>query len=256
MSNFRSALEKWKSANNMNGPMAMPRFVMFQFLERLSETSDEFVFKGGNLLWFYIKTPRPTIDLDFVTKAQTDANIVVELLTKACENTDLDLHFSIFDNYEIKEDEGQVGLAVSVGYKVPSLTVENKFKIDIVLGVQTDIKQIQLNRSLLNVASMENIICDKFMACRDFGSGNTRAKDFDDLLRICENIDQVDLITLKKLSALRHIPLELDYRWISSITMDAWERHLGKYRQTNLPRDLEEVFEVINQTFNQIKSIP
>lgn len=254
MSGFRGSLDKWKQANGMNGPQALPRFVMFQFLDRVSKTSKEFVFKGGHLLWVYINTPRPTVDLDFVTQTETDAKIVLGYLVTACENKDLDIHFNIFEGAEIREDEGQVGVAATVGYKIPSLGIENKFDIDIVLGVQTDIKEIKINNQLLSAASMENIICDKFLACRMFGSGNTRAKDYDDLYRIAHRMEEVNLETLRKLIKIRNLDLYLNEAWVSDITVDAWGRHLAKYRSPDLPKSLHDVFEQVNQAFSAVKA--
>jgi hypothetical protein len=41
--------------------------VILRFTENLNQVSDEIVFKGGNLLWVYIGTPRATVDLDLAT---------------------------------------------------------------------------------------------------------------------------------------------------------------------------------------------
>ena len=59
---------RWAKENNLHGPKAFLRFVMMTFVENLNAISSDFVFKGGNLLWLYIKTPRTTVDIDFVTR--------------------------------------------------------------------------------------------------------------------------------------------------------------------------------------------
>ena len=43
--------KKWALKKKLVGPQAFLRFVMFNFVEKLSETSNDFVFKGGNLLY-------------------------------------------------------------------------------------------------------------------------------------------------------------------------------------------------------------
>lgn len=61
-------MAKWKIETGEHGPRAMTRFVIIQFVEGLQLVApDRYIFKGGNLLWHYIKTPRSTVDVDFAT---------------------------------------------------------------------------------------------------------------------------------------------------------------------------------------------
>ncbi|NDG27665.1 MAG: hypothetical protein EB120_10900, partial [Proteobacteria bacterium] len=55
---FLAAARSWLSQNQLHGPHAFLRFIMLAFVQRLNEVTNEFVFKGGNLLWLYIRTPR------------------------------------------------------------------------------------------------------------------------------------------------------------------------------------------------------
>lgn len=64
---FAAKAKKWATEKDTHGVQAFSRYVMFTFVECLAETSNDFIFKGGNLLWLYIRTPRHTIDLDFAT---------------------------------------------------------------------------------------------------------------------------------------------------------------------------------------------
>jgi hypothetical protein len=64
---LKSKFDNWKKENDQYGKQAFPRFIMLNFLRGLENVSDEFVFKGGNLLWHYIQTPRATVDLDLST---------------------------------------------------------------------------------------------------------------------------------------------------------------------------------------------
>jgi hypothetical protein len=61
---FYAQAKSWMTKNQSHGSNAFLRFVMLVFVERLSQVSEDFIFKGGNLLWIYIKTPRPTVDVD------------------------------------------------------------------------------------------------------------------------------------------------------------------------------------------------
>ena len=64
---FLKRARKWAKENELVGAQAFLRYVIFNFVEAVNSVSTDFVFKGGNLLWLYIKTPRSTVDLDFST---------------------------------------------------------------------------------------------------------------------------------------------------------------------------------------------
>ncbi len=251
---IRKEFESWKKQTNSHGRMAYPRFIMFKFLESLNDVSDQFVFKGGNLLWFYIKTPRPTIDLDLSTSTKLSMDQFRAIVDEINSKTE-GLVFKITNAQEIIS-EVKVGLKLDVEFRDDS-GGSNKFGIDIVFGVPTDFRLIEIHKKKLNAASVENIIADKLMACHSFGAGNTRAKDYDDLFRLA--ID--DSVNVDK-GALRHILKERDVepvvktQWLNEQMQTSWERHLKKaYRRKNdLPENLEEVFEVINSFLSKIRS--
>lgn len=79
-------MDHQEQSNNLHGPHAFLRFVMLVFVERLNQTSDEFIFKGGNLLWVCIKTPRATLDVDFVTRSLSDNVSVPKRMASAEDN--------------------------------------------------------------------------------------------------------------------------------------------------------------------------
>jgi len=64
---FLAQAKSWATRNKLFGKQAFLRHVIFQFVEQLNAISDDFIFKGGNLLWVYLHTPRTTIDLDLST---------------------------------------------------------------------------------------------------------------------------------------------------------------------------------------------
>ena len=70
--------------HGLHGPSAVLRFVMITFVERLNAERDDFVFKGGNLLWVYMKTPRSTVDLDFSTRQLSSHAAVEDALKGVC----------------------------------------------------------------------------------------------------------------------------------------------------------------------------
>ena len=64
---FLGKSRSWASQRGLFGPQAFLRYVMLTYLDSLTRISSDFVFKGGNLLWLYIDTPRATVDLDLAT---------------------------------------------------------------------------------------------------------------------------------------------------------------------------------------------
>jgi len=47
---FYAQAKSWMTKNQSHGSHAFLRFVMLVFVERLSQVSEDFIFKGGNLL--------------------------------------------------------------------------------------------------------------------------------------------------------------------------------------------------------------
>lgn len=84
----------WAVRQKLFGAQSFFRYVIFCFAENINQVSDDFVFKGGNLLWVYISTPRATIDLDLATLNLDSHQKVHKVLVAACEVTG-DIHFSL-----------------------------------------------------------------------------------------------------------------------------------------------------------------
>jgi hypothetical protein len=104
----------WAAKKKLFGAQAFLRYVILNFAENLNQVSDEFVFKGGNLLWVYIATPRATIDLDLATLTTDSHSRVRQLIEKAC-NRESDLKYSLHSFKEI-EQEGKSGAEVCEPY--------------------------------------------------------------------------------------------------------------------------------------------
>ena len=98
-----SQFEKWKKEHDQHGRMAFSRFIMLTFLDGLEKVSDDFIFKGGNLLWHYIQTPRATVDLDLST-----ITLKSHLEIKQCLEQSFAIHkeiqFSLYDKESFHKD--------------------------------------------------------------------------------------------------------------------------------------------------------
>lgn len=99
----------WATNRRVFGTQAFLKYVILRFTENLNQVSDEIVFKGGNLLWVYIGTPRATVDLDLATLNTSSHARVRQLIEKACE-VNPEIRFSIHAFKEI-EQEGKLGAA-------------------------------------------------------------------------------------------------------------------------------------------------
>jgi hypothetical protein len=249
-SSFKSEFDIWKKKNDQHGKQAFSRFVMLKFLQSLQSQSEDFVFKGGNLLWHYIKTPRETIDLDLATLKIKSHSEVREIL-----NATTALHQDI--KYKIKQfkeldGKDEVRAAVIVTYET-STGQKNQFTIDIVYALPTDVVKIKstIGKKKYVAASMENIISDKLTAAHRFRSGNTRMKDFDDLWRISKSDLKIKKIKLKRLLRPLKERALLDHSWIEFLEA-SWKRHAKSYK--DVPRDLSTVFEDVNTWLERLLS--
>lgn len=243
---FLATARSWISENQLRGPHAFLRFVMLVYVQRLNEVTDEFVFKGGNLLWIYIKTPRATVDLDFVTRALANHEDVKKKLEEVCRKPDGNIKFFIKFFTPI-EQHGGLGAAVTIGY-VTSEGQENTFDLDIVYAIPSSITNIkspiEADESIC-VATMENIISDKISTCHRFKSGNTRMKDFDDLWRISMfQPSPVKWALLKEILESRAILPSLNLSWLNPQMEKSWEAHVR--RNKGLPTDLSQIMGAVN----------
>ena len=198
--NFLAKAKLWAKEHGLHGQNAFLRYVMFVFTENLSKTSDDFVFKGGNLLWLYIHTPRATVDLDFATKSIVVHREVKSILEKAGQLRSSEIAFRVVEFKEISQ-QGASGSAVRVEYRTHD-GAKNFFDLDIVYAIganDTYIPSPIQTSQALRASSLEKIITDKVVTCHRFKSGNTRMKDFDDLWRISKAENPLDAQLLQSL---------------------------------------------------------
>jgi len=224
--------------------------VILRFTENLNQVTDDFVFKGGNLLWVYIDTPRTTTDLDLATLKSSSHGRVRAFLEKACK-VDPEIQFKILGFKEI-EQEGKIGAAVTFGYATEQ-GASNRFEADIVYALGTDMQEIESplgTENTIQAATIENIIVDKVSACHRFGSGNTRMKDFDDLWRLSKSGHRVIPSRLRKLFQNRKCEPHVESDWIAPDMRRSWKLHSARYK--DLPVDLNQLFADVNSWLDGI----
>ncbi|MCX6132101.1 MAG: nucleotidyl transferase AbiEii/AbiGii toxin family protein [Proteobacteria bacterium] len=243
---FMAKAKSWIIKNKLHGPHAFLRFVMLVFVQRLNEASDEFIFKGGNLLWLYIQTPRSTIDADFVTRTLNDHQAVRNNLEASCNHSDDSIRFQVL-SFEAIEKKNNRGASVTIQYNTRE-GQQNTFGLDIVYAVVSDstkiISPIEANADIA-VVTIENIIADKLSACHQFKSGNTRMKDFDDLWRISKvDGEIVNWTALNEILETRTIEPKVHAKWLNELMKKSWNSHTA--RNKGLPKDLADVMKEIN----------
>lgn len=239
---------KWKELHDQHGKQAFTRFIMLNFLDGLEKVSDEFIFKGGNLLWHYIKTPRETTDLDLSTLTLRSHDEVLQQIESSFSyHNEIDFFIKEF----VKVDKGKnIGARIIIGYQTDR-GQRNQFQIDVVYSLAVDLAKVKstINEVSYKAASIENIIADKMDAALRFGSGNTRIKDFDDLWRISKSNIEVDKSKLLEIFKVRGLSNELPLEWADYMS-DSWKAHNRKYR--DVPKSIHEVFEHINEWLDSI----
>ncbi|MBT4791879.1 MAG: nucleotidyl transferase AbiEii/AbiGii toxin family protein [Halobacteriovoraceae bacterium] len=235
--------KQWANTNDQHGRHAFARYVMLKYLEAVQSISKDFVFKGGNLLWHYIQTPRHTVDLDLSTLTSSSHDEVRLLLTRACFHYE-NISFNIMEFKEINRERGS-GAAITIKYKT-DMGQKNQFELDVMYSLPTDLEKVKstIREVKIQSASLENIIIDKISAAHSFASGNTRIKDFDDLWRIMKSESQIDSDKLKVLFKMKGISPQLDLNWVDKDMQKRWKSHLRLYK--DLPSELKEIFQQIN----------
>lgn len=242
--NFLGRAKSWAAKNELLGPQAFLKYVIFTYLNALNRESNEFVFKGGNLLWTYIRTPRATVDLDLSTFEEEDEGIVKSILQAVTKAEGISF---MLETFVPSRQADKHGASVTISYKTDS-GASNKFGIDIVFAAPIDVLQISSpidSEISIKAASLENIVSDKLNALHRFKAGNTRIKDLDDLWRISiRNELRIDAKKLKAILSERKIPSRLEAEWISEEMKKAWVAHRKKYK--DLPESLDILFDKVN----------
>jgi hypothetical protein len=159
---FLAKARSWATKRKLFGAHAFLRYVMLTFLDNLNNVSDEFIFKGGNLLWLYISTPRATVDLDLVTLNIEKHEDVKAILELACKVSTDEIHFSIKEFEKISQ-KTKVGAKVTISYKTDQ-GAHNAFDMDIVYQIKTYYTEIESPISLgekINIKQLEKILLER-----------------------------------------------------------------------------------------------
>ncbi|MFH1728691.1 MAG: nucleotidyl transferase AbiEii/AbiGii toxin family protein [Pseudomonadota bacterium] len=230
--------------NGLKGPSGFLKYVILTYIKSINKVSEDFIFKGGNLIWYYIRTPRATVDLDLVTRSLNNKDDILKKLKKACK-VDKGINYKILDYLEFEKEDLKAA-KLKIAYKTDD-GAENEFEIDIVYKLKTEYEQILLDldeeKFKINAQSLENILSDKIDTCYKFKSGNTRIKDFDDIYRIIKS-DLIPIKATKEILNKKGINNIVETSWINEDMEKAYKKHQKRY--SDLPETLEHLFKEIN----------
>lgn len=241
---------KFKEKYKLDSKVAHLKYFLLVFARCLNEISKDYVFKGGNIIWYYINTPRRTIDLDAITQNDKSPEDVLKDFKAACE-INPDFGFRIY-KYRVVDKTEEVGLkGMRIWIKYDCEKMSNIFYVDIVMNLKTDFceKNLPPDDMKLPISTMEEIIHNKLHAVFRFGSGNTRMKDYDDLYRIILARLVIDIDKLKHF--LRDIPKRLPEKFVRHLS-SPWNEHIKRY--PDLPEKLEAVFATINDFLEELRN--
>lgn len=257
----------------------LKRLYLERFLARLAKSNeaDKFIFKGGNLLSYFMEIGRETKDLDFLVRK---LSAEIEPL-KAAFNTiagvaiedGFQLSLSSIDPLE-QNHMNYPGFRVSVAIQFVGGSLRDNLQIDLGVGDEVTPERQALEMlahkdkpffeesiSIL-VYPPETIFAEKLETVVAKGGINSRMKDFHDLILMGREKDFLDTEKLKAdiTTTFNHrgtaLSLPLQFVDADYALLDAqWSRHLrglGPLAQKfKLPTNIRDVVLEINNYLRQ-----
>lgn len=187
--------------------------ILERLLVRLSHSSysEQFIFKGGLLLSYYITLGRETKDADFTTREQ---NISVSQIEEAFQEiAQIDVRdgfsytFSGIDLLPVK-DIGHACYRINIGLKFENM--KDRIQLDVGVGDIVEPKKESLElyqykgkpifegTVSLQVYPIERIFSEKIDSVVSRADTNSRMKDYHDLILLCREKNIFNFKNLKK----------------------------------------------------------
>lgn len=249
------------------------QLLLERFLARLSRSKhqDKFIFKGALLLSQHITLGRETTDIDFLmTKLKSELPVIEKAFDEIMSEKVNDGFLFSWARAKVLEQPhmGYPGYRVSLGVRYGKM----KDQIQIDIGVGDVVKPIKNELRIVKYKGkpmfegeitlltypMETIFAEKLETIIAKGPGNSRMKDFHDVLLMTY---EKDLLDLKKLTDAimatfkhRNTPIRLPIKFqLDDLTemKRLWIEHkrgLKDIGETlDLPENVEEVIAEINK---------
>ena len=260
------------NSENRNFNQVWRDLILERFLIRLARSSysNQFIFKGGLLLSYYMKLGRETKDIDLqTTQLDMDISNVEQALKQICQvkinDGFLYTFFAIKElNMEHMDDPGyRVNLDLTFG------TMRDRIQIDIAVGNVLEPKQESLQlyqykgkpifegSVSLKVYPVEIICTEKLDSIVSRGGVNSRMKDYHDLILICREKDMFNSIKFKKTASeffkdkniIKPFPIKFSDDELDKLQM-LWADHRSGLHEISdhlkLPAHIKDVIKEIN----------
>ena len=248
------------------------RLILERILVRLSrsEYSNNFVFKGGLLLSYYLKIGRETKDIDFLIQF---LNVEEENIIKSFETiSSIDVGDGFQFSYSTISQLDHIHAGYRVKLKIIFGKMRDSIQVDIGVGDIVEPKRESLElyqycgkpifegNVSLRVYPIETIFSEKLETVISKGALNSRMKDYHDLLLLCREKGLLNGKDLKNSikSTFRYRGSQTNF-FISfsqeefAILQKLWSEHTGNLggmaKDLNLPLGIESVVDEINSYF-------
>ena len=275
--------QKIKNISNSGGGVfqdILKRLCLERFLARLagSELSDKLIFKGGNLLKYYLPIGRQTTDLDFLmTKIKAEQEAVQKTFKTICA-TQVGDGFEMTFNRLYDLEQGHMaypGFRAIIKIKLIDGKLSDNLQVDVGVGdiVAPETRNINLmnykgkpfyeDSVSLQVYPVESIFAEKLETVSRKGGQNSRVKDFHDLVMLSrkpELISSEELVeniknTFEHRGTPQNFPIQfsddeyssLNSYWTShASTMGAW------WTENDMPDHIKKAVLEINHFLGTI----
>lgn len=204
------ALEQKREFNNL-----LKQLYLERFLARLAKSkfANHFVFKGGQLLSYYLKIGRETKDLDFlVQQLKTQSTDMKSIFRNIC-NINVEDGFKVFFlSITILKQPHMIHQGFRIKIKVRHIkgALKDNLQIDLGIGDTVISKKLAIpllmynsepffeNQISLQVYPPEFIFAEKLTAIMSKGQTNSRMKDFHDMILMSRKTDLLKVKQLKE----------------------------------------------------------
>jgi predicted nucleotidyltransferase component of viral defense system len=271
---LRARIKNLAQAQDRSVNQVLKQLYLERFLARLSRSAyaDQFIFKGGNLLSYFIDLGRETKDLDFlITKLSSEKNMLEAAFKTiaAIETTD-GFSFSYVSMKRLEQSHMQYpGFRATLEIRFVAGTLKDNIQIDLGFGdivkpKTQDINLLQYKNkpffetslSLL-VYPTETIFAEKLETVISKGGLNSRMKDYHDLVLIGRQDGLIDTIrmasdikvTFKNRCTAYELPINFNDADYERLHIH-WLRHLRGLgdlaQELKLPTHIKQVVLEVN----------
>ncbi len=267
-------------ANERNLPfnICWKQLLLERFLARLSASkhSSKLIFKGGFLLSYLMKIGRETTDLDFLlTRMRVEEKEVQEVFGEIIATHSPDGFSFAFESIELLKQPHMEYPGYRVILNTSFANMKDKVQVDVGVGDVVDPLTFEIplvryrgkpffeNSISLLVYPVETIFSEKLETILSKGAGNSRMKDYHDLILLIRSEGLIDEGKLKEavintfvLRGTALMPIQFEDTALMQRLWAAHLRDIDDYaEELNLPNNITLVIDELNRYVASIRPI-